>query len=159
MTTFNVKMKDKAGNIVEQEISLIPRTRKVVRLTEKLKTKSLSDLLFKGLNEGNVSILAETIKAFAEKQDGTEAFYSIDNVYDFIDNYISENECSYSSLYEEVLKITNEMGFLKAKMAVKELEQNIKNPVIGIDMNEIITNSAKKAVETIATEEFRGFKG
>lgn len=159
MVIITSKVKDKEGNISEINISLVPRTKKVIALTEALKTKSLNDLLFKGLNEGNLSILAKVIHTFAEKEDGSQAFYSINNVYDFIDDYVANNNCSYQKLYEEVIKVTNEMGFLKVKMEETALNGEIKNPLTSIDLNEIITNSAQKAVETIAEEEFRGYKG
>lgn len=159
MVNFTIKIKSKTGEITEQTIYLVPRARKVVALTEKLKTKSLSDAIFKGFNDGSLTVLAEAIKAFAEKEDGTQAFYSMDNVYDFIDDYVNEKECSYSALYEDVIKVTNEMGFLKSKMDEKTLKIEMDNPLSAIDMTTIIANSAEKAVINIAEEEFKGYKG
>ncbi len=159
MVTLKSKVKNKEGNIEEVDIFLVPKTKKVIVLTEKLKAKSLNDLLFKGLNDGNLNVLAIVIQAFAEKEDGSQAFFSLENVYEFIDDYVASNNCSYQQLFEEVIKVTNEMGFLKAKMEETKLNGEIKNPISSIDLNEIIANSAQKAVETIAEEEFRGYKG
>lgn len=143
----------------DKEFKLVPRTRKVVELTEKLKTKNLSDLIFKGLNDGDIKTLVELIKAFAESEDGKQTFFSVDNVYDFIDEYVRENNSSYTELYKEVIKVANEMGFLKTKMEDKALEEEINNPMMSIDLNEIIMNSTQKAVDSIAQEEFKGYKG
>lgn len=142
----------------KMNIKLVPRTKKVIDLTEKLKNKNLNELIFNGLREANLKILAEIIKSFAETEDDKQAFFSIDNVYDFIDEWIEENEKSYTDLYKEVIKVVNDMGFLKTKLAEKDLETEIKNPLMNIDMNEIIKESATKAVESIAQEEFRGYK-
>lgn len=142
----------------KMNIKLVPRTKKVIDLTEKLKNKNLNELIFNGLREANLKILAEIIKSFAETEDDKQAFFSIDNVYDFIDEWIEENEKSYTDLYKEVIKVVNDMGFLKTKLAEKDLETEIENPLMNIDMNEIIKESATKAVESIAQEEFRGYK-
>lgn len=143
----------------KMNIKLVPRTKKVIDLTEKLKNKNLNELIFNGLREANLKILAEIIKSFAETEDEKQAFFSIDNVYDFIDEWIEENEKSYTDLYKEVIKVVNDMGFLKTKLTENDLETEIKNPLMNIDMSEIIKESATKAVESIAQEEFRGYKG
>lgn len=142
----------------KMNIKLVPRTKKVIDLTEKLKNKNLNELIFNGLREANLKILAEIIKSFAETEDDKQAFFSIDNVYDFIDEWIEENEKSYTDLYKEVIKVVNDMGFLKTKLTENDLETEIKNPLMNIDMSEIIKESATKAVESIAQEEFRGYK-
>ena len=142
----------------KMNIKLVPRTKKVIDLTEKLKNKNLKELIFNGLHEANLKILAEIIKSFAETEDDKQAFFSIDNVYDFIDEWIEENKKSYTELYKEVIKVVNDMGFLKTKLTENDLETEIKNPLMNIDMSEIIKESATKAVESIAQEEFRGYK-
>lgn len=142
----------------KMNIKLVPRTKKVIDLTEKLKNKNLNELIFNGFREANLKILVEIIKSFAETEDDKQAFFSIDNVYDFIDEWIEENKKSYTELYKEVIKVVNDMGFLKTKLTENDLETEIKNPLMNIDMSEIIKESATKAVESIAQEEFRGYK-
>lgn len=143
----------------DKEFKLIPRTRKVVELTEKLKGKNLSDLIFKGINDGDIKVLVELIKAFAENEEGKQVFYATDNVYDFIDGWVEENGKSYTELYKEVMKVANEMGFTKTKMTEEELENEMNNPMSGIDINEIILNSTQKVMDNMAQEEFKGYQG
>lgn len=143
----------------DKEFKLIPRTKKVVELTEKLKGKNLSELIFKGINTGDIKTLVELIKAFAETEDGKQMFFAIDNVYEFIDNWVAENGKSYTELYREVIKVVNEMGFMKTKMTEEELEEMMNDPMTGVDINEIILNSTQKIVDNMAQEEFKGYQG
>ena len=145
--------------IGDKEFKLVPRTRKVVELTERLKAKNLNDLIFTALNETNVKILAEIIKSFAEDEDGKFVFSSLDKVYDFIDSWKEENGKNYTDLFSEVIEVVNEMGFFKKKMTKEELESAIKNPMPTLDLQEIMKNSAQKAMDEIAQEEFKGYKG
>lgn len=143
----------------DKEFKLIPRTKKVVELTEKLKGKNLSELIFKGINDGDIKILVELIRAFAEDEEGKQVFYATDNVYSFIDDWVAENGKAYTELFKEVMKVANEMGFMKAKMTEKELEQEMNNPMSGVDIHEIIRNSTQKIVDNMAQEEFVGHQG
>ena len=146
-------------NIDDKEFKLIPRTRKVIALTESLKAKNLNDLMFESLNDVNVKVLAEVIKAFAEYDDEKPVFTKIDNVYDFIDKWKMENEKDYSDLFKEVIKVVNDMGFFKKKMTEKELQEMMDNPLTSINIEEIANNSVQKIMDEMAREEFKGFKG
>lgn len=143
----------------DKEFKLIPRTRNVVELTERLKAKNLNDLIFTGLADGNPKMLAELIKAFAEYEDGKATFTSINVVYDFIDDWKRENEKTIDDLYAEVAKVVNEMGFFKKKMTEEELEKALAQPAISINLQEIVANSVQTAMNEIAQEEFKGYKG
>lgn len=143
----------------EKEFKLVPRTRKVVDLTERLKTKNLNELIFNGLADGDPKVLAEIIRAFAEYEDGKTVFSSINNVYDFIDDWKEANNSTCEDMYKEVAKVVNEMGFFKKKMTEEELKKQIENPAIELDMKKIISESAQKAMDEIAQEEFKGYKG
>lgn len=143
----------------DKEFKLIPRTRNVVELTERLKAKNLNDLIFTGLADGNPKMLAELIKAFAEYEDGKTTFTSINVVYDFIDDWKRENEKTIDDLYAEVAKVVNEMGFFKKKMTEEELEKALAQPAISINLQEIVANSVQTAMNEIAQEEFKGYKG
>lgn len=143
----------------DKEFKLIPRTRNVVELTERLKAKNLNDLIFTGLADGNPKMLAELIKAFAEYEDGKATFTSINVVYDFIDEWKKENEKTIDDLYAEVAKVVNEMGFFKKKMTEEELEKALAQPAISINLQEIVANSVQTAMNEIAQEEFKGYKG
>lgn len=143
----------------DKEFKLIPRTRNVVELTERLKAKNLNDLIFTGLADGNPKMLAELIKAFAEYEDRKATFTSINVVYDFIDDWKRENEKTIDDLYAEVAKVVNEMGFFKKKMTEEELEKALAQPAISINLQEIVANSVQTAMNEIAQEEFKGYKG
>lgn len=143
----------------DKEFKLIPRTRNVVELTERLKAKNLNDLIFTGLADGNPKMLAELIKAFAEYEDGKATFTSINVVYDFIDDWKREKEKTIDDLYAEVAKVVNEMGFFKKKMTEEELEKALAQPAISINLQEIVANSVQTAMNEIAQEEFKGYKG
>ena len=100
----------------DKEFKLVPRTRKVIDLTRRLNAKNLNDLIFTALNDGNIEILAELIKAFAEYEDKSLVFENIESAYDFIDTWREENKKSYTELYSEIAEVVNEMGFFKKKM-------------------------------------------
>lgn len=146
-----LKLKDK-------EFKLVPRTRKVIDLTEKIKTKNLNDLIFTALNDGDIKVLAELIKAFAEYEDEKPVFNLIDEVYNFIDSWKEETGKSYTDLFSEIIEVVNEMGFFKNKMTKEELASTIKNPIPVLNLQELMINSAQKMVDTIAEEEFKGYK-
>lgn len=145
-------------NIEDKEFKLVPRTRKVIELTERLKAKNLNDLLFESLNDVNLKVLAEVIKAFAEYDDEKSVFTTVNNVYDFMDEWRIENEKDYSDLYKEVIKVVNDMGFFKKKMTEKELQEMMDNPLTSINIEEIANNSVQKIMDEMAREEFKGFK-
>ena len=143
----------------DKEINLVPRTRKVIELTEKLKDKNLNDVMFQGLKNCDIKVLAEIIKVFAEDEDKKAVFTSINNVYDFIDELKETEQKSYSEIYKEVIEVTNEMGFFSKKMTAKELNAQIEDPISNIDMEELVKASAQKYMDKLAEEEFRGYQG
>lgn len=142
----------------EKEFKLVPKTRKVVDLTEKLKTKNLNDLIFSALNDVDIKVLAEIIKAFAEDMGGKNIINTLNDAYDFIDSWKEENQKSYKDLFKEIAEVVNEMGFFKEKMSTEELNSMIENPVPVLNLQELMKNSAQKMVDTIAEEEFKGYK-
>lgn len=143
----------------DKEFKLVPRTRKVVDLTERLKAKNLHELIFTSVNDGNIKVLAELIKAFAEYEDEKSVFTSINNVYDFIDKWKEENDKNYTDLFKEVAMVCNEMGFMKTKMTEEELISKMDDPLPTINLQELMNNSAQKIIDDIAEEEFKGYKG
>lgn len=143
----------------DKEFKLVPRTRKVIELTEKSKSRNLNDLIFGALNETNIKVLAELIYSFAEFNDGKQVFNSVKLVYDFIDEWKQENDKGYVDLFKEVIEVVNDMGFFTKKMTQKELEEEMNNPMPLFNLQEIAMNSAQKMMDEIAQEEFRGYKG
>ena len=142
----------------EKEINIVIRTRKIARLTDKLKGMNLNEIFFKGLRDCNISTLAVFINEFAENEDGKNSFGSIQNVYDFIDDYMQESGKTYADIYKDLAVEINDMGFFNQKMTEKELEAKIKDPIGDININEIVNKVAEKEVGSVVQEEFRGYK-
>ena len=71
-----------------------------------------------------------------------------------------ENGKTYQDIFSEMAGIINEEGFFKTKMSKKQLQEKISNPLLGIDMSEVIKSSAEKAISKVAQEEvFKGYMG
>lgn len=141
-----------------KKINLVLRTRKLVDITKKLNGKNFEDVYFKALNENDVEALSKIIYLLAENEDRTEAFKNNIEVYEFIDDYMFENKKTYSQIFEELAETINNEGFFNSKMTKAQLKDKVSNPLSSMNMNEIIKNSAEKAVTQVATEQFQGFR-
>lgn len=149
-----MEMKTKNKNII-----LVFRTRKIVDISNILKGKNFEDLYFKAMNENDLDALSKIIFVFAEDEAGLKSFKSSDEVYDFLDDYKEENKKSYQDIFNEIAEVVNEEGFFKTKMNKKQLQERTLNPLSTINMEEVVKNSAEKAVSKIVEEEaFRGYK-
>ena len=142
-----------------KKISLVYRTRKIVKITSLLKGKNFEELYFKALTENDVDALSKIIWIFAEDVNtGLNAFESSEQVYDFIDDYMEEKGKSYQDIFAEIAEDINKMGFFKTKMTTEELESKMKN-YMALDMNEIVKSSAEKAITNVAQQEFKFSRG
>lgn len=145
--------------IKSKKVNLVYRTRNIVKVTSLLKGKNFEEIYFNALSENNVDALSNMILVFGEDYDsGRRAFENVDEVYDFLDEYMEENEKSYGDIFKEIAGDINGMGFFNSKMTIEELEAKMKSHM-AIDMNEIIKSSAEKAIVGVAEKEFRGYKG
>ena len=145
--------------IENKKVNLIYRTRSIVKVTNLLKGKNFEEIYFNALSENNIDALSQMIYVFGEDYDsGTNAFKSVEEVYDFLDEYMEKNQKSYGDVFKDIAKSINEMGFFNTKMTEEELEEKMKTHM-AIDMDEIIKSSAEKAISKVAEQEFRGFKG
>lgn len=145
--------------IENKKVNLVYRTRSIVKVTNLLKGKNFEEIYFNALSENNIEALSNIIYVFGEDYDsGISAFKNVDEVYDFLDEYMKNNQKSYEDIFKEIAKSINEMGFFGKKMTEEELEIKMKSHM-SIDMNEIIRNSAEKAVSNVVETEFRGYKG
>lgn len=137
-----------------KSIVLVFTTRKLVDATHKLQGKNFEDTYFKAVSEGDLDALSKIIYTFAENElDGTKAFKSSEDIYDFIDDYKSENDKTYEDIFRELAEAINDEGFFKKKMSKKELAQKISNPLLGVNMDEIIKQSAEKAISKVAEQQ------
>ena len=134
-------------------------TRKIVRISKILNGKNFESLYFQALNDNDIEALSQILMIFCENEDGTEAFKGIDQVYDFIDDYMAQNKKHYVDIFEELAGAINEEGFFLKKMSKEVLKDRITNPLSSLDVNEIIKNSTEKAVSKVAEKEFQGFMG
>ena len=86
-------------------INLVFTTKKIVNISKILGNRNFEELFFRVMNENDVEALAQIIFVFAEDETGLKSFKNIDEVYDFIDDLISEGKKSYGDsvarLYRE----------------------------------------------------------
>ena len=143
-----------------KSVILVFTTRKIVNISNLLKGKNFEDLYFKAMNEGDIDALSKIIYVFAEDEAGVKSFKNSEEVFEFIDDYKEENSKTYEEIFNKLAVAINEEGFFKTKMSEKEFSQKLSNPLSGINMNEVIRQSAEKAI-TKATEQevFRGYMG
>ena len=94
----------------------------------------------------------------AENEDKTSSFKNNTEVYDFIDDYMAENDKTYKAIFEEIAEAINEEGFFNSKMTKKDLKDKMSNPLSSMNMNEVIKNSAEKAITKVAEQEFQGYR-
>ena len=74
-----------------KKIKLVLKTRKIVEIANTLKNKNFEDAYFKAVKENDLNALSKMIYTLAENEDGKHAFSSSDEVYDFLDDYKTEN--------------------------------------------------------------------
>ena len=141
-----------------KKINLVLRTRKIADIAKKLEGKNFEDVYFKAMNEFDIEALSKIIFILAENEDKTSAFKSNTDVYDFIDDYMEENKKTYKDIFTEIAKDINEEGFFNSKMTKEQLEEKMSSPLSSMNMNEVIKNSAEKAIAKVAEQEFQGYR-
>lgn len=135
-------------------IVLVFTTRKIVNISNVLKGKNFEELYFSAMNQGDLNALSKIIFTFAEDKNGVKGFNSSEDVYEFIDDYKTENNKSYEEIFEDLAEVINEEGFFNKKMTKKDLKAKMSNPLSSMNMNEVIKNSAEKAIAKVAEEQF-----
>lgn len=133
-----------------KKIKLVLKTRKIVEIANTLKNKNFEDAYFKAVKENDLNALSKMIYTLAEGEDGKHAFSSSDEVYDFLDDYKTENGKTYSDIYKELTEVINEQAFFMKKMSKKELATMILSPLSGTNTNELVQKSIEKAIGKIA---------
>jgi len=136
-----------------KKIILVFTTRKLVLISNMYKGKSFEDLYFEALNEGDLEALSKIVYVFAENENGEKAFKTNDEIYDFIDDYRAENGKTYEDIFRELAEAINDEGFFKKKMNKEELDQKISNPLSSINIDEVIKQSAEKAISKVAEQQ------
>lgn len=131
-------------------IKIVLRTRKIVDITHKLKSKNFEDGFFKAVRDCDLDAISKIIYSLAENEEGKNAFETSSEVYDFIDEYKKEQEKSYEDILKSLTDEINSQGFFTKKRKKKELEDAIYNPLSSIDMDSVIKKSAENAMTKIA---------
>lgn len=141
-------------------INLVLKTRKIVDIANLLKNKNFEEAFVKAYSILDGETLTKIIFKLAENENGESAFNSSDEVYDFIDDCRAEG-ISISELYAKIAEALNEEGFFKKKMSKKELKEMTSNPLLTMNMNELVQKSAESAMSKIAEKQFQeqGFQG
>ena len=141
-----------------KEINLVLRTRKIADIAKRLEGNNFEDVYFKAMNEFDLEALSKIIYILAENEDKTSSFKSSTDVYDFIDDYMEENKKTYKDIFEEIATDINKEGFFNSKMTKEQLKDKMSSPLSSMNMNEVIKNSAEKAIAKVAEQEFQGYR-
>lgn len=142
----------------KQTIELVFRTKKIVDITRKAGCKNFEEVYFKAMKDYDIVALSQIIYSIAENQEKKNPFRNSEEVYDFIDDYLKENNKSYEEMFEELAEAINEEGFFIKKRSKEKLKEAISNPLSNIDMEEVVKNSVEKAIMKAAEQEFQGLK-
>lgn len=142
----------------KQKINLVLRTRKIADIAKKLEGKNFEDVYFKAMNEFDLEALSKIIYILAENEDKTSSFKNSTDVYDFIDDYMEENKKTYKDIFTEIAEEINKEGFFNSKMTKEQLKDKMSSPLSSMNMNEVIKNSAEKAIAKVAEQEFQGYR-
>lgn len=144
----------------KRTINLVLKTRKIVEIANLLKNKNFEEVFVKAYSILDGEALTKIIFKLAENENGESTFNSSGEVYDFIDDCRAEG-ISISELYAKIAEALNEEGFFKKKMNKKELKEMISNPLLTMNMNELVQKSAENAMSKIAEKQFQeqGFQG
>lgn len=134
-------------------INLVLKTRKIVDIANKMKSKNFEEGFFKAIRENDLDAISKIIYSLAENDEGKNAFISSVEVYDFLDDYKAETGKSYEDIWNELTEVINEQNFFTKKRTKEELVEIISNPLSAINMNELITESAKKAMSKITEDQ------
>lgn len=137
-----------------KNINLVLKTRKIVEIANLLKNKNFEEVFAKAYSILDGEALSKIIFKLAEDEEGKNAFTSSNEVYDFIDDCRAEG-ITINDLYEKIAEALNDEGFFKKKMNKKELKEMISNPLLTMNMNELIRKSAETAIGEIAKQEFQ----
>lgn len=141
-----------------KKINLVLRTRKIADIAKKLEGKNFEDVYFKAMSEFDLDALSKIIFILAENEDKTSSFKSQTDVYDFIDDYMEENQKTYKDIFTEIAEDINKEGFFNSKMTKEQLKDKMSSPLSSMNMNEVIKSSAEKAIAKVAEQEFQGYR-
>ena len=142
---MELKVKSKA-------IKLIVKTRKIIAIAREFKDNKFEDGFFTAIRECNIELLARIIAILSDKDEDVE------EVYDFLDEYIAETGKTYTEIYMDIAKEINEKGFFRVKMTEEQLQARVDDIMSSMNYEDIIKKSIEKMATEVVTEEFKGYQ-
>lgn len=142
---MELKVKSKA-------IKLIVKTRKIIAIAREFKDNKFEDGFFTAIRECNIELLARIIAILSDKDEDVE------EVYDFLDEYIAETGKTYTEIYMDIAKEINEKGFFSVKMTEEQLQARVDDIMSSMNYEDIIKKSIEKMATEVVTEEFKGYQ-
>ena len=106
-------------------VKIVLKTKKIVDITHKLKSKNFDEGFFKAVRDSNIEDFAKILYSLAEDNEGKNAFNTSSDVLDFFDDYKAEHNKSYEDIFKELTEEINKQGFFIKKRTKKELEDAI----------------------------------
>ena len=119
-----------------------------------VRNKNFEEVFIKAYSILDIEALSKIIFKLAENEDEKSVFTSSEEVYDFIDDCRKEG-ITISDLYSKIAEALNEEGFFKKKMSKKELKEVTSNPLLTMNMNDLIQKSTESVVSKIAEKQFQ----
>ncbi len=133
-------------------INLVFKTRKIVDIANLLKNKNFEKAFTEAYAQCDYNALSKIIFKLAEDENGKSMFTTSEDVNDFIDECRAEGITAFN-LYERIAEALNEEGFFKKKMNKKELKEMTSNPLLTMDIDNLMQNSLEKAVSRVVEQE------
>lgn len=133
-------------------INLVFKTRKIVDIANLLKNKNFEKAFTEAYAQCDYNALSKIIFKLAEDENGKSVFTTSDEVYDFIDECKAEGITAFN-IYERIAEALNEEGFFKKKMSKKELKEMTSNPLLTMNIDNLMKNSLEKAVSKVVEQE------
>ena len=103
-----------------KEYSFTATMKKIVAMNKKLKVKNLRDAFFKATNNVDFEFLADILMTLADEETKKEFNGDFNKIYDFMENYVSQNKTDYEELYKLVAEEINDKSFFGKKMTKEE---------------------------------------
>ena len=147
---MELKVKSKA-------IKLIVKTRKIIAIAREFKDNKFEDGFFTAIRECNIELLTKIILILAETENDKNPFETLDEVCDFLDDYIEGTGKTYTDVYMDIAKEINEKGFFSVKMTEEQLQARVNDVMSSMNYEDIIKKSIEKMATEVVTEEFKGY--
>ena len=133
-------------------INIVVKTRKIIAIAKEFKDNKFEDGFFTAIRECNIELLARIIAILSAKDE------DIEEVYDFLDEYIAETGKTYTEIYMDIAKEINEKGFFSVKMTEEQLQARVNDIMSSMNYEDIIKKSIEKMATEVVTEEFKGYQ-